>query len=131
MRSQRATSLVELLVVLGLMGLMAGGLWLLNPHTGLAREAELLARLLRDTRLTAVVSGVPQVVGGTACAGTVAHGLRASVTFPTRGLLFAPDGLPRACHGGGLGNTTIGLRSGQGEAAVVVSTLGRVRWEMR
>jgi hypothetical protein len=131
MRSQRATSILELLIVLGLMGLMVGGLWTLNPRASLAREAEALARLVRDTRLTAVVSGVPQVVGGAACAGVVAHGLQAHVSFPARGLLFSPDGLPRACNGGGLGNSTIGLRAGRAEAAVVVSTLGRVRWELR
>ena len=53
------------------------------------------------------------------------------VRWPPRGLLFTPDGLPRTCDGGGVGNTTILLEHRGRQAAVIVSSLGRVRWELR
>lgn len=57
--------------------------------------------------------------------------MRAKVVAPARGLQFTPDGLPRTCDGGGVGNTTILLEHRGRQAAVIVSSLGRVRWELR
>lgn len=131
MRSKRGTSLVELLVVLGLVGMVGSSLWLVAAGPPLAREADALAQMIRSARLTAVVSGETQTVGGAACSRQLLHSLGATVAFPQRGLLFTPDGLPRACSGGGLGNTTIVLQAQRRQAAVIVSSLGRVRWELR
>lgn len=51
--------------------------------------------------------------------------------WPVRGLSFTADGLPRTCAGGGVGNATILLEHRGQQAAVIVSALGRVRWERR
>jgi len=45
--------------------------------------------------------------------------------------MFTPDGLPRTCDGGGVANSTILLEHGGRQAAVIISSLGRVRWELR
>ena len=119
------------MLTLSLLAMIAGGFLFSATNRGVAREAEQLAQIIRNARLKAVVSGQPQLVGGAACRGAVAHSLQAAVAFPARGLLFAADGLPRACNGGGLGNATITLSLAGEQAAVVVSTFGRVRWELR
>jgi hypothetical protein len=95
-----------------------------------------VARTISGARLLAVTSGAAVAVGTGIC--TVA---KQSVGWPIvravvvaglhRGLLFTPDGLPRTCDGGGVGNTTILLEHRGRQAAVIVSSLGRVRWEMR
>jgi prepilin-type N-terminal cleavage/methylation domain-containing protein len=135
MRSEHGLSLLELLVVMAIVSLV-GGTLLARPMDGgsaaLSRDAEKLASALRTLRLVAVLDGRVVPVLGEGCEGAPLlrpSGVEAS--FPARGLAFSADGLPRPCASGGLGNLTITLRRGTAEAAVVVSSLGRVRWEVR
>jgi hypothetical protein len=122
--TKRGISLVEALGVMAVLAILASiavTVVALEPH----RSAAAMALHLRQERLGRVAQG-----SGDACivpAGTAA----ATVRWPARGLLFTPDGLPRTCDGGGVGNTTILLEYRGRQAAVIVSSLGRVRWEMR
>ena len=127
-------SLVELLVVL--LVVSAVGLWHGNrPINDLAAEARSLAAAVALARSRAAADGTTATVFGATCdppPRTALEGLtRAAVSGPRRGLQFTPDGLPRTCDGGGVGNTTILLEHRGRQAAVIVSSLGRVRWEMR
>lgn len=133
--TQRAgLSLVELLVVLAVISLVGGwSLW--RPSASLAVDARSLARSITLARARAAAGGTPVTVLGATCdpvpRGVLDGVTRAVVTGPSRGLMFTPDGLPRTCDGGGVGNTTILLTHRERQAAVIVSSLGRVRWEMR
>ena len=126
--------LIELLVVLSLVSVV--GLW--QSHrltTSLAADARSLARAVSQARARAAVDGTVTTVAGAACNPLPIVALKgltsATVSEPSRGLQFTPDGLPRTCDGGGVGNTTILLEHRGQQAAVIVSSLGRVRWEMR
>ncbi|MFN2321893.1 MAG: type II secretion system protein [Trueperaceae bacterium] len=130
MKGHPGWTVVELLVVMALVGLVAAlgsSFWIgARAHVD---EAEHLARRIVVVRWEAMVSG-----RGAACLpGDLAGGPRSEVrvTWPVRGLAFTPDGLPRTCDGGGVGNTTILLEHRGRQAAVIVSSLGRVRWELR
>jgi hypothetical protein len=121
-RSRVALTLVEVLLALAIVSLV--GVWLVardDPLTGIARD---VALEVATARLQAVVDG------GSRCVVAPA-GFSGVVAWPARGLQFTPDGLPRTCDGGGVGNTTILLEHRGRRAAVIVSSLGRVRWEMR
>jgi Tfp pilus assembly protein FimT len=126
-------SMLELLIALLALGVLwlAGG-W--GHPSSVDRAAHQLAHELNLTRWRAVAQGAPQALMHTACAGA-AHTMRPSVvqqwvrTFPSRGLMFTATGLPRTCDGGGVGNATIALEHAGRGARVVVSSLGRVRWE--
>lgn len=132
MGTRNGLSLIEVLLVLAVLAILAAIAW---PRHGAAatRAAAMLARDLAHGRAIAVIES--RGVAITACPGRPAWPSRLPPTirieWPTRGLAFGPDGLPRSCTGG-LGNTTLLLhdRSG-GQAAVLVSSLGRVRWEPR
>ena len=144
---------VEMLVVLALLGLAFGGiaLWIV-ARTGAAVVARELVRHVTYTRWSVVSSGAPKTLvfvgappgiveidGVFACApdGLLARRLWGSprsvlVRWPPMGLAFAPDGRPRRCDGSAVGNTTILIEGPSGDrAAVIVSSLGRVRWERR
>jgi hypothetical protein len=127
---------LELLMVLALMALVtmsiAGGPW----RVELPGAAAALARYIVAARTTATVNGHAVSVGPGPCseiaAAELPHQVAAMiVAFSAKGLLFTPDGLPRTCDGGGVGNTTILLEYRGRQAAVIVSSLGRVRWEPR
>ena len=128
-------SLVELLIVLAMLSLV--GAWQVwRPVDGVAMDARSLARAVTVARARAAVSGRAVAVFGSTCGpawgGPVGwFAERAAISEPPRGLLFTPEGLPRTCDGGGVGNTTILLEYRGQQAAVIVSSLGRVRWEMR
>lgn len=127
-------SLIELLVVLAVVS--AVGLWHgTRPLVGLAADARSLAVAVASARARAAADGTRVAVLGATCdppPRTALAGLtRAEVSGPARGLQFTPDGLPRTCDGGGVGNTTILLERRGQQAAVIVSSLGRVRWETR
>lgn len=135
MRGAHGLTLLELLVTVALLGLVAGS-FLVRPlasgSAGLAREAERVASALRSLRMVAILDGRVVPVLGEGCDGTpMLRGPGVEWSYPSRGLAFGSDGLPRPCQGGGLGNLTLTLRRGGAEAAVVVSNLGRVRWELR
>jgi hypothetical protein len=126
--------LIELVVVVMLVALF--GLWLAHrAPSSLAADARLLAGAVVQARARAAVGGNVTTVFGGACAAPAPTGLsgltQAQVVAPARGLQFTPDGLPRTCDGGGVGNTTILLEHRGRQAAVIVSSLGRVRWELR
>lgn len=121
MSSRRAVVVVELLFVCALLGVLAGAVaYRLRDH-GIALAALEVSRVVGTARLEAVLRGT------SICLERPHH----AAVWPPRGLLFTPDGLPRTCDGGGLGNTTILLEHRGREAAVIVSALGRVRWELR
>lgn len=132
MDKRRGFSLLEVLVVIAVLSIIAGIGW---PRLGgeANRAAANLARDLAHGRTVAVVEN--RIVPVSPCPGLPALPNRlpaqVHVAWPTRGLAFGADGLPRSCSGG-LGNTTIVLRDRRGnQAAVLVSSLGRVRWEAR
>ncbi len=126
--------LIELLVVLSVISM--AWLWHVHrPTRSLAADARSLGRAVAQARARAAVDGTVATVFGVTCSPrpiVALEGLTsAEVSGPARGLLFTPDGLPRTCDGGGVGNTTILLEHRGQQAAVIVSSLGRVRWEMR
>ena len=146
-------TVVELLVVLALLGAAMGGVaqWLVARPSA-ADVARELVRHLTSSRWSAVSAGAPttlvlldvtkgiaEIDGVYACdpAGFVARHRwvpprRFSVRWPIMGLAFAPDGRPRRCDGSAVGNTTILIEGPRGDrAAVIVASLGRVRWERR
>ena len=127
-------SIVELLICLvvsSVLTLAAGSL--ARADQPLARQ---FAGVVRSARMQAIVLSERVGVGDELCplaersvSPPGEQGL--IVAVPPRGLMFTPDGLPRTCDGGGLGNTTILLTYRGRQAAVIVSALGRVRWEPR
>jgi len=121
-RSRAAFTLVEVLLTLAVVSLV--GAWFFARGDALGGMARDVARQVATARLQAVVDGGWHCVAAPAGAAVV-------VAWPARGLSFTPDGLPRTCDGGGLGNATILLEHRGQRAAVIVSSLGRVRWEMR
>ena len=146
-------SVVEMLVVLALLGLALGGVahWIVS-RAHAAATAQDLVRHVTYTRWSAVSAGTPKTLvfvdtppgiaeidGVFACdpVGLLGrHRWRPPrgtlVRWPIMGLAFAPDGLPRRCDGSAVGNTTILIEGPRGDrAAVIVASLGRVRWERR
>lgn len=150
-RGHSGLTLVELLLVIAILALIAG----LALHGAAARPAAAsvareLAALLTSTRWLASSSGQPLSllrspgsggalvrVAGYACDPADGGALwappaRTEFTWPALGLAFAPDGRPRRCDGSAVGNNTIAVEGARGDrAAVIVASLGRVRWERR
>lgn len=151
MRRRRAWTLIELLVVLAVLGVLLGALaWSVLRGPSAAAVAQELARVVTLARWTAVQEGVARtllssagselsVAPGYACDAAAPGGRptwspppRTLVDWPTRGLAFAPDARPRRCDGSAVGNATILIEGPRGDrAAVIVASLGRVRWERR
>jgi hypothetical protein len=94
-------------------------------------EAAIL--LARDARSVVLVRGpawgcdVPD--GATPAWEASGRGL--SLAWPSRGIAFGADGFPRSCRGDGVGSATALVEDGVASAAVIVSSLGRIRWERR
>ena len=151
MQGNHGLALVELIVLMTVLALVAGALlWsgLRGPSAaGVARE---LATAVSLTRWSVVQEGAARTLlaspGGDLSAApgyaceVAASGARATwspppgtrVGWPPMGLAFAPDGRPRRCDGSAVGNTTILIEGPRGDrAAVIVASLGRVRWERR
>ena len=146
-------TIVEAAVVLAVVGIMlvAGTLWnQRGPSTSLV--AQELVQLLVVMRWAAVHEGLPRTVLSSPSGDElrVAYGSflcnaegsgtrtvwssppRVSVGWPAMSVSFAPDGRPRRCDGSAVGNTTILIEGPRGDrAAVIVASLGRVRWERR
>ena len=134
MRSPCGYSLAETLVVIGI--LMMLGVLVYQVRPAVVADARAVSMIVRGLRSAAIVAGRPQGIGGDGRCGSSEGverppGTTARLVWPPRGLLFTPDGLARTCDGGGVGNTTILLEHRGRQAAVIVSSLGRVRWEMR
>lgn len=145
-------SIVEMLVVLALLAIVVGvGLVVLRPNV-VHRDAAALAAAVRSVRWLAVTSGAhvaivrgqdgslfrhradssscraPTPVGAPIWTPTVP----VVSTWPVGGLTFGPHGRPLRCDGSAVGNATLLLSGRDGaRAAVVVASLGRVRWERR
>ena len=130
MSDRQGWTLVECLVVVALLGLVAaiGAAAWTGPRVH-ADAAAALARRIASGRWQAVLAGrAGPCLADDDLAG---RGGDVRITWPTRGLAFAADGLPRTCDGGGVGNATVLLEHRGRRAAVIVSSLGRVRWELR
>jgi len=121
-------TVVEMLVVASILAVIAG--------VGVARWpgfdfARAFASQVVAARFEAIVTGRWVSLGVRPCPGAevpaAPDGPTRIVAFPIRGLMFGPDGLPRTCDGGGVGNATIVLEYRGRRAAVIVSSLGRVR----
>ena len=130
MRNRCGWTLVEWIVVVALLGLVAAiaaTAW--TGSRAHADAAAALARRIASVRWQAVLAGrAAPCLSDDAFAG---RGGDVRIGWPRRGLSFTADGLPRTCDGGGVGNATILVEHREGRAAVVVSSLGRVRWELR
>lgn len=130
MRCSRGWTLVETVVVVALLGLaVAIGSTVFVGAGAHAEAAATLARQIATARWHALVTGTAAPCLPDGLQGAPPRDVR--VAWPTRGLSFTADGLPRTCDGGGVGNATILVEHRGRQAAVVVSTLGRVRWELR
>lgn len=126
--------LIELLFALLLVSMVV--LWHSHrPASRLAADARSVARAVALARARAAVDGAVTTAYGASCDPKALVAWEtltsAELSGPERGLQFTPDGLPRTCDGGGVGNTTILLEDRGRQAAVIVSSFGRVRWEMR
>ena len=146
-------SLIETLVVLALVGVsLAAGAWWSLRDPSAAAIAQELARIVTTVRWSAVNEGTPVLMlsagpdpelrslpGRYACQADAEDTrlvwtapARSYIGWPAMGLAFAPDGRPRRCDGSAVGNTTILIEGARGDrAAVIVASLGRVRWERR
>jgi prepilin-type N-terminal cleavage/methylation domain-containing protein len=152
MRPTPGLTLLELLVALAVVAILTAIGWTVFRPPLSSRVAMELARLVRSARWAAVLDERPAILlardggrsivvlrdGGWRCdaaaPGTLAWeagGRRVVVAWPVRGVAFGPDGFPRSCHGDGVGAATVVVSDGAASAAVVVSSLGRVRWERR
>ena len=145
--------LAETIVVLAIVGILLGlGVWWSNRGPTATAVAQELVRVVVASRWSAVHEGVPRslvagaseheiraVAGSFTCVDDAAGAPvvwswppRTFVGWPAMGLAFAPDGRPRRCDGSGVGNTTVLIEGPRGDrAAVIVASLGRVRWERR
>ena len=151
--SAQGVTLTELLVAIAIVTII-GGVALssrLSMRTTASAAADGLARTLAVQRSLSVRSGAPaslrqdgsgnivRLTGG--AYGCDADGdvslvfeppPRSAIDWPGMALAFAPDGRPRRCDGSAVGNTTILIEGPRGDrAAVIVASLGRVRWERR
>ncbi len=148
-------TLVELLVAIAVAGVALGiGFLAARPSLEM-RAAHAVRSLLLQARAQAVWTGasvaVVETAGGSALSmrvpetpstcsgGRSLAGVRLS-QFPgvrlvdglrAGGVFWLPSGGGRSCAGGGVISDTLLLRGPRGSAAVVVSSLGRVRVERR
>ena len=152
MRIPTGFTLFEVIVVLaiGAVLLMLG--WRVFQQPLAAQVAREVTRAVRHARWSAVTSGRPAILlsaddgrtlilygdGDWRCDTTPtayrvweSGSRRVALSWPVRGVSFAPDGFPRSCRGDGVGSATAVIIDTMSSAAVVVSALGRVRWEVR
>lgn len=150
-RRHLGLTLVELLVVIALVALLAGvTMRVAGARPSAAAVAREVAALLTSARWLALGSGQPVTLlrrapfeaglvrlGAFTCDAEGAAPVwtppaRSGFAWPALGLAFAPDGRPRRCDGSAVGNATILIEGPGGDrAAVIVASLGRVRWERR
>lgn len=152
--SNAAFTLVELLIVIALSALLLALFFGNGSAPSAVRSAQELARIVRHARWSAVSSGQPVMLltpdhgrsillvrgPGWSCDPYDAQSKEVvwespvrgiAVSWPLRGVAFAPDGFPRSCFGDGVGSATAIVGDRATSAAIVVSSLGRVRWELR
>ena len=150
-----AYTLLELLIVLGLLAFLAGWAYTARPsHVGRAaaalRSQVVQARFAAAARNEPVAvvhdpagrSFVTRATGGIALPDGCSLGeelfrLRLDefprvgvAEVPGKGIVWLPNGSGRTCDGGGAFNQTIGLADPVREARVIISRAGRVRSEV-
>jgi len=149
-RRRIATTLPELLIVLAVVAIALGALLVASRRGGIQRDAAALARAVTSARWLAVSMGVPSALvmhdgavhlvssAPPRCDLTPSgepHWVPSrplSLHWPAAGLVFGAHGRPLRCDGSAVGNATITLSARDGSrAAVIVASLGRVRWEPR
>jgi len=146
-----ALTLVELLVVVAVLGVIAAIAVVVVARGSAHRDAAALARALTATRWLAVTTGTPSalVAQGDVLYRSLGAPLQCdahpsggepvwtptrplALSWPSAGLAFGAHGRPLRCDGSAVGNATITLTGRDGSsAAVIVASLGRVRWERR
>lgn len=151
MQSRSALSIVEVLVVIAVVAVLAALAAPSVSRRSAHRDAAALSRALTSTRWLAVTTGAPSSLfaQGDVVHRSVGVPLRCdsppsggepawtatgplTLTWPTAGIAFGPDGRALRCDGSAVGNATIILTGRDGSrAAVIVASLGRVRWERR
>ncbi len=154
MPRQSAFTIIELVITLAVVAICLTLAFAILRRPTATIAAQELARIVRHARWSAVTSGNPAILltpdhgqsivlvpgpawscdPAAAGARTVVweqHRRRLVVGWPARGVAFAPDGFPRSCLGDGVGSATATIVDGKSQAAVIVSSLGRVRWERR
>jgi len=147
---RRALTTAEILLVLSVLAaVISASVWLLRGSTA-HRDAASLARTLTSARWIAVATGMPTMLVSRDQAIYLGRGeplncdrepTGAPVWEPSRpvawrwpamDLAFGAHGRPLRCDGSAVGNTTITLNGRDGSsAAVVIASLGRIRWERR
>lgn len=153
-RRSAGFTLLELILVLGIVAVGAGSVASALRPSSEMRAAQALRALLVAARHEALLRGhgvavvragegfvsrvqtgseSPCAVGSELTRLDVAadHGVRVAQTWPSGGLVWLPTGSGRTCAGGGVISSTVVLEGRRGRAAVVVSSLGRVRVERR
>lgn len=146
-------TLVELALVLGVLGVLAGaGAWLVRPG-GAAQAAQGARAFLLWARLEAIWTGRAVAVVparspalsarsaegddvASACGGPELRSFELSryggvrvVDALRSGIVWLPRGGARSCLGGGVISDTMVLADGRRRLRVIVSSLGRVRVE--
>ena len=147
---RRALTAVEILLVLSLLAAVVSASVWISRGSAAHRDAASLARTLASARWLAVATGMPTMLVARDRAIYLARGAPLNCDseptgapvwgpsrpgtwrWPAMGLAFGAHGRPLRCDGSAVGNTTITLTSRDGSrAAVIVSSLGRIRWERR
>lgn len=150
----RGLSLVEVLVLLAVLGIVAAISFAAVRPSFELRAARAVRSMILQARAEAMWTGSPVAVielpdgrgfvadrlALPACADgktiTTLHlaefpGVRLVDGLRTGGLYWLPTGGGRTCSGGGVISDTLVLGGPRGSAAVIVSSLGRVRLERR
>jgi len=122
----RGVTLLEIIALVSVVGVVSGIAFTMSTGSPtVVTAARSLASHVVAERTHAIVRSQPSM-----CIQP-RSGQATLRSWPSRGLMFTPDGLPRTCDGGGVANSTILLEHGGRQAAVIISSLGRVRWELR
>lgn len=146
-------SLIEVLIALAMLGVaLVAGVSVARPSLEM-RAATAVRSLLLQARAQAIWTGTPVAIleadggggfsvqamgpaggceGGSSLAAlrlSEFPGVRLVDGIRAGGIYWLPGGGGRSCAGGGVISDTLVLRGDRGAAAVVVSSLGRVRLE--
>ena len=141
---------IELLIVLSVLAIGVIGAVVIRGGGSAHRDAASLARALTSARWLAVATGTPTTLVARDQAIYLGRGAPlncdreptgapvwepsrpVALRWPAMGLAFGAHGRPLRCDGSAVGNTTITLSGRDGSsAAVVIASLGRIRWERR
>ena len=148
----RGLTIVEFVIVMAVLVIIVGSATFAWRIGSVHRDAATLASAITSIRWLAVTTGVPVAIvrrRDGALFRRVGHPLGCdeaaidnvpiwipnrsmTLTWPAAGLAFGAHGRPLRCDGSAVGNATITLTGRDGSsAAVIVASLGRVRWDRR